>query len=136
MLKRPHCQPRRPGITPYRQLCGGAGTKMVLTLQGGSDGSSLERHTGRVHPGADDGPGRRTGLRRSERTAWYPCWRSPQRDRAEVQAALISFCENRKSCFAILDLPMDLKKTNDVATFRDMYDSTYAAMYHPWFLMF
>lgn len=54
----------------------------------------------------------------------------------EVQAALIAFCENKKSCFAILDVPMELKKTNDVAAFRDMYDSTYAAMYHPWLEMF
>ena len=54
----------------------------------------------------------------------------------EVQAALIGFCENKKSCFAILDVPMELKKTNDVANFRDMYDSTYAAMYHPWLEMY
>ena len=31
---------------------------------------------------------------------------------------------------------MELKKTNDVANFRDMYDSTYAAMYHPWLQMY
>ena len=53
-----------------------------------------------------------------------------------MQAALIGFCESKKSCFAILDVPMELKKTNDVANFRDMYDSTYAAMYHPWLEMY
>ena len=32
--------------------------------------------------------------------------------------------------------PSSCKKTNDVANFRDMYDSSYAAMYHPWLEMF
>lgn len=65
-----------------------------------------------------------------------PSWPSPGVTAPEVQAALIAFCEGKKSCFAILDVPMELKKTNDVANFRNMYDSTYAAMYHPWLEMY
>ena len=122
------------GITPY-ELCGGAGDEMVLTLQGGSDGS-VQSVTPDAYIGADDGPGRRTGLQAFQENGVVSVLAIPGVTAPEVQAALISFCENRKSCFAILDVPMDLKKTNDVATFRDMYDSTYAAMYHPWLQMF
>lgn len=122
------------GITPYEQ-CGGQGERMVLTLEGGSDGSVLTV-TPDAYMGADGGPGKRTGLQAFQENSVVSVMAIPGVTAPEVQAALIAFCENRKSCFAILDVPMDLKKTNDVATFRDMYDSTYAAMYHPWLQMF
>lgn len=122
------------GITPY-DLCAGVGEGMVLTLEGGSDGSVLNV-TPDAYIGADDGPGKRTGLQAFQENGVVSVLAIPGVTAPEVQAALIGFCENRKSCFAILDVPMDLKKTNDVATFRDMYDSTYAAMYHPWLQMF
>lgn len=122
------------GITPY-DLCAGVGEGMVLTLEGGSDGSVLNV-TLDAYIGADDGPGKRTGLQAFQENGVVSVLAIPGVTAPEVQAALIGFCENRKSCFAILDVPMDLKKTNDVATFRDMYDSTYAAMYHPWLQMF
>ncbi|MBS6640352.1 MAG: phage tail sheath subtilisin-like domain-containing protein [Clostridiaceae bacterium] len=122
------------GITPY-DLCAGVGEGMVLTLEGGSDGSVLNV-TADAYIGADDGPGKRTGLQAFQENGVVSVLAIPGVTAPEVQAALIGFCENRKSCFALLDVPMDLKKTNDVATFRDMYDSTYAAMYHPWLQMF
>ena len=122
------------GITPY-DLCAGVGEGMVLTLEGGSDGSVLNVIPD-AYIGADDGPGKRTGLQAFQENGVVSVLAIPGVTAPEVQAALIGFCENRKSCFAILDVPMDLKKTNDVATFRDMYDSTYAAMYHPWLQMF
>ena len=122
------------GITPY-DLCAGVGEGMVLTLEGGSDGSVLNV-TPDAYIGADDGPGKRTGLQAFQENGVVSVLAIPGVTAPEVQAALIGFCENRKSCFVILDVPMDLKKTNDVATFRDMYDSTYAAMYHPWLQMF
>ena len=122
------------GITPY-ELCAGVGEGMVLTLEGGSDGSVLNV-TPDAYIGADDGPGKRTGLQAFQENGVVSVLAIPGVTTPEVQAALIGFCENRKSCFAILDVPMDLKKTNDVSAFRDMYDSTYAAMYHPWLQMF
>ncbi len=122
------------GITPY-DLCGGTGESMVLTLEGGSNGS-VQRVTPDAYIGTDDGPGKRTGLQAFQENGVVSILAIPGVTAPEVQASLIGFCENRKSCFAILDVPMDLQKTNDVATFRDMYDSTYAAMYHPWLQMF
>ena len=121
-------------IVPY-DLCAGTGTEMVLILEGGSDGSVLAV-TADAYLGKDDGPGKRTGLQAFLENGNVSIMAIPGVTAPEVQAALIGFCEGRKSCFAILDIPMELKKTNDVANFRDMYDSTYAAMYHPWLEMF
>ena len=47
-------------IVPY-DLCGGAGSELVLTLQGGSNGS-VRTVTPDAFLGKDDGPGKRTGL--------------------------------------------------------------------------
>ena len=121
-------------IVPY-DLCAGTGSEMVLTLEGGSNGTVLNVGP-EAYLGEDNGPGRRTGLQAFLENGTVSIMVIPGVTAPEVQAALIGFCENRKSCFAILDVPQDLKKTNDVANFRDMYDSTYAAMYHPWLEMF
>ena len=121
-------------IIPY-ELCGGKGESMVLTLAGGSNGSVLNV-TADAYMGKDDGPGKRTGLQAFLENSNVSIMAIPGVTAPEVQAALIGFCENKKSCFAILDIPVELKKTNDVANFRDMYDSTYAAMYHPWLEMY
>lgn len=121
-------------IVPF-ELCGGVDQPLVLTLTGGSNGS-VTNVTADAYMGKDDGPGKRTGLQAFLENANVSIMAIPGVTAPEVQAALIGFCENKKSCFAILDIPMELKKTNDVANFRDMYDSTYAAMYHPWLEMY
>ena len=126
--------PKAAPIVPF-VLCGGGKEELVLTLQGGSNGSVLTV-TPDTFLGKDDGPGRRTGLQAFQENSNVSIMAIPGVTAPEVQAALIAFCENKKSCFAILDVPMELKKTNDVAAFRDMYDSTYAAMYHPWLEMY
>ena len=124
----------KASIVPFA-LCGGNGADLVLTLQGGSNGSVLTV-TPDAFLGQDDGPGKRTGLQAFQENGNVSIMAIPGVTAPEVQASLIAFCENKKSCFAILDVPMELKKTNDVANFRDMYDSTYAAMYHPWLEMY
>ena len=121
-------------IVPYA-LCGGTGAEMVLTPAGGSNGS-VQNVTADVYTGVDGGPGKRTGMQAFKENDNVSIMAIPGVTMPEVQSALIAFCEGKKSCFAILDIPMELTKTNDVATFRDMYDSTYAAMYHPWLQMF
>ena len=126
--------PKAPSIVPFA-LCGGNGSDLVITLQGASNGSVLNVSAD-TFLGKDDGPGKRTGLQAFQENGNVSIMAIPGITTPEVQAGLIGFCENKKSCFAILDIPMELKKTNDVANFRDMYDSTYAAMYHPWLEMY
>lgn len=119
---------------PY-ELVGGSGEKTVVALAGGSDGSIAS-----VGPadyiGEDNGPGRRTGLAAFAENSDVSIMLIPGVTAPQVQSALIAHCENKMSCVAILDIPLELKKTNDVMEFRDMFDSTYAAMYHPWLEMF
>ncbi len=124
----------KASIVPFAK-CGGNGSPLVLALTGGSNGSVLTA-TADAFLGSDDGPGRRTGLQAFLENSNVSIMLIPGITAPEVQSSLIGFCESKKSCFAILDLPMDLKKTNDVAAFRNMYDSTYAAIYHPWLEMF
>lgn len=121
-------------VVPY-ELCGGTGSELVLTPAGGSNGTVLTVAAG-TYLGKDDGPGKRTGLQAFLENGNVSIMAIPGVTLPEVQSALIAFCENKKSCFAILDIPMELTKTNDVVNFRDMYDSTYAAMYHPWLQMY
>lgn len=82
--------------------------------------------------GSDNGPGKRSGLAAFAEIPDVSIMAIPGVTAPEVEAALIAHCENKKSCVAILDIPIDRKKVGDVAEYRDMFDSTYAAMYHPW----
>ena len=123
--------PAKAGATPI-ELVGGAA---VIALAGGSDGKVANVNPN-VYMGEDNGPGKRSGLAAFLENVDVSIMAIPGVTAPEVQAALIAHCENCKSCFAILDVPIDRKKTNDVVEFRDMYDTTYAAMYHPWLEMF
>lgn len=126
--------PARKADSPYA-AAGGKDEELFVALSGGSDGA-VGAIGSAAYLGADNGPGKRSGLQAFLENNDVSIMAIPGVVVPEVQAALIAFCENKKSCFAILDIPMDKKKTNDVAEFRDMFDSTYAAMYHPWLEMF
>ena len=54
----------------------------------------------------------------------------------DVIVSLVSHCENMKNRFAVLDMPFDCVKTKELIEYREMIDSTYAAMYHPWLQVF
>ena len=122
--------PAADAATPYA-LLGGTADELVLALTGGSDGSPLAA-TPSVYLGVDNGPGDRTGLQCFLETPDVSLLAAPGVVMPEVQVAMLGFCENAKSCFAVLDMPGDMKKTKDLANFRDLYDSTYGAIYHPW----
>ncbi|MBQ3077056.1 MAG: phage tail sheath subtilisin-like domain-containing protein [Clostridia bacterium] len=120
-------------IVPY-DLVGGTGDAIVVALAGASDGN-VAKVSAAAYIGSDNGPGKRTGLQAFIENNNVSIMAIPGVTDANVQSTLIAYCENRTSCFAILDLPLELKKTDEVAAFRDMYDSTYAAAYHPWIEM-
>ena len=122
--------PADPNAAPFA-LLGGTDGDLVLALTGGSDGSPLAAAAS-VYLGVDNGPGARTGLQGFLETPDVSLLAAPGVVMPEVQVALLGFCENAKSCFAVLDMPGNLKKTKDLANFRDLYDSTYGAIYHPW----
>jgi phage tail sheath protein FI len=53
-----------------------------------------------------------------------------------IQLALVAHCELLGSRFAILDLPREKTKVPDVLAIKDLFDSSYAALYNPWLQVF
>jgi hypothetical protein len=118
------------------ELVGGGGDSIVVAALSGGSGGGVGAVNPSVYLGEDNGPGKRSGLQAFQESGDVSIMLIPGVVMPEVQAALVAYCENKKSCFAILDIPIDRKKTNDVMEFRDLYDSTYAAVYHPWLEIF
>lgn len=105
--------------------------KAVVFLAGGSDGGK-KGITDDVFMGADGGPGRRTGLAAFKELNNVSIMAIPGVTSPAVQLALVTHCANTGASFAVLDVPQDLVKPQDVLAHREKIDSDYAAMYHPW----
>lgn len=82
--------------------------------------------------GRDGGPGKRTGLAAFKELSNVSIMAIPGVTRPAVQLALVAHCTNTGASFAVLDVPQDLTKPQDVLAHREKIDSDYAAMYHPW----
>ena len=106
-----------------------------FTLSGGSDGT-LDSITAETFIGKDEGPGRRTGIQAFLENSVVSIMAVPGITIPEVVISLISHCENTKSRFAVIDMPKDLSVVKEITEYREMVDSTYAAMYHPWIQAF
>lgn len=86
--------------------------------------------------GEDLGPGKRTGLSAFQEISDASIMCIPGITLPAVQSALVSYCEGRTSCFAILDIPIDQTTVDEVLTHRSYFDSNYGAIYHPWLSYF
>lgn len=120
---------------PVEAILGEGNTSGMFTLDGGLDGSMNKVNAG-TFIGEDNGPGKRTGLASFEENSTVSMLAIPGVTIPEVVVALVGHCENLKSRFAVLDMPKDMYKTKDLLQYREMIDSTYAAMYHPWIQVF
>lgn len=109
--------------------------KVVITLTGGSNGNVLKADAS-VFIGADNGPGSRSGIQAFLENSQVSVMAVPGVTDPNVQLTLVAHCENLASRFAILDIPVDKKKVDDVASHRSIVDSNYAAFYHPWIEVF
>ncbi len=105
--------------------------KAVVFLAGGSDGGK-KGITDDVFMGVDGGPGKRTGLAAFKELNNVSIMAIPGVTSPAVQLALVAHCANTGASFAVLDVPQDLVKPQDVLVHREKIDSDYAAMYHPW----
>lgn len=117
--------------TPPFAAVGGKDGALVFSFEGGSDGS-VEKTDAGDFIGLDNGPGQRTGIQAFIENGEANLMAVPGVTIPEVQLALVAHCEQLKSRFAVLDIPLDRKKVGDILEYRDMFDTTYAAMYHPW----
>lgn len=111
-----------------------AGTANI-SMEGGSDGSISSISAGDFI-GEDHGAGKRTGIQSFVDNDVVSIMAVPGVTEPNVQLTLVAHCENLASRFAVLDIPRDAKKVQDVIAHRDMFDSDYAAMYHPWLEVF
>ncbi|MDD3024357.1 MAG: phage tail sheath subtilisin-like domain-containing protein, partial [Syntrophomonadaceae bacterium] len=124
-------------VAPFDFLAGeSAGQEQYwISLSGGSDGSVSS-----VSPadfmGEDRGPGKRTGIQAFIDNDEVSIMAIPGVTDPNVQLSLVAHCENLKSRFAVLDIPQEKKKVADVQTHRNIFDSDYAALYHPWLQVF
>lgn len=119
-------------LPPLKLLAGdGAGDTINMAFAGGSNGS-LDAVTSDVFKGEDKGAGKRTGLEAFVDNDVVSLMAIPGVTDPNVQLNLVAHCENLASRFAVLDMPKELQKTEDLMGHRDIFDSNYAAMYHPW----
>lgn len=103
----------------------------TLALLNGTDGSLAKVNAG-VFIGADGGPGKRTGIQSFVENNVVSILCIPGVTIPEVVVSLVAHCENEKNRFAVLDVPQELVKPDEVLKYRELIDSSYAAMYHPW----
>lgn len=123
-----------PEGDPFVALAGENGV-VTVSLKGGSNGSR-SAVTADTFMGTDNGPGKRTGIQAFLDNDNVSIMAVPGITDPNVQLTLVAHCENLGSRFAVLDVPEDLSKTDEILVHRNMVDSSYAAMYHPWLTVF
>lgn len=119
------------GIVPPIEILGTESIEMT----GGSNGS-VASIAASDFIGVDNGAGKRTGIQAFVDNDVVSIMAVPGVTDPNVQLTLVAHCENLASRFAVLDVPQDAKKVQDVIAHRDIFDSEYAAMYHPWLEVF
>lgn len=122
-------------IEIIRQVFGGKEETVKVTFQEGLNGSQASL-TDADFIGEDKGPGMRTGIQSFMDNTDVSIMAVPGITSANVQLSLVSHCENLGSRFAVLDIPMTAKTVSDIMQHRDIVDSDYCAMYHPWLQVF
>ena len=120
---------------PVANILGTDVTDGVFFLDGGSDGS-VSKVDASTFIGEDNGPGKRTGLQAFVENNIVSMMAIPGITIPEVVVALVGHCELLRNRFAVIDMPKEMYKTEDLIGYRQMVDSTYCAMYHPWIQAF
>lgn len=132
-----YCAEETEEICPPFHLLQDGNEKAVVTvsLSGGGNGA-VSGLSPSDFIGSDNGAGKRTGIQAFLDNDMVSLMAVPGVVDPNVQLTLIAHCENLASRFAVLDMPKDAKKVEDILKHRDMFDSHYAAMYHPWLEIF
>lgn len=124
------------GEAPFALIAGSSEAESYsFALAGGSDGSAASLSPADFI-GVDEGPGRRTGIQSFIDNDIVSIMAIPGVTDPNVQLSLVAHCESLGSRFAILDLPREATKVQDVLAHRDLFDSSYCALYNPWLQVF
>lgn len=122
-------------IPPFEEIAGAGAAVATIGLMGGSNGS-VSSITASEFVGEDRGAGHRTGIQSFLDNDVVSLMAVPGVVDPNVQIMLVAHCEGTGSRFAVLDMPKDAKKVQDMINHRDIFDSNYAALYHPWVTVF
>ncbi|MFI3312687.1 MAG: phage tail sheath subtilisin-like domain-containing protein [Eubacteriales bacterium] len=122
-------------VAPFNAMCADESAQIAIGLVGGSNGSSASI-TASDYVGEDNGAGRRTGIQAFMDNDMVSLMAVPGVVDPNVQLMLVAHCENLASRFAVLDVPRDARKVQDIINHRNVFDSNYAALYHPWLEVF
>ncbi len=120
---------------PVMQIFGTDQFAGEIILAGGSDGNMNAVFAG-TFIGEDNGPGNRSGIQAFVENDQVSMLAVPGITMPDVMVSLVAHCENLGSRFAVLDMPQTYTNTKELLEYREMIDSTYAAMYHPWIQCF
>ena len=122
---------------PFDKITNGQANNMKfwIELSGGADGS-MATISAADFMGKDLGPGKRTGIKAFIDNDEVSIMAVPGVTIPAVQLDLLAHCENKSNRFAILDIPRDIKGVNDIKEYRNMFDTSYGALYHPWLKVF
>jgi len=120
---------------PFEMIAGPDKAVATLVLTGGKDGS-VDSITAADFIGEDHGAGLRTGIQSFLDNDSVAIIAAPGITDPNVQLTLVAQCENLGSRFAVLDMPRDARKVEELIAHRDIFDSQYAALYHPWLTVF
>ena len=115
-------------VPPFIQLAGEGKAVASISLSGGSNGS-VSAITAADFIGEDYGAGKRTGIQSFLDNDMVSLMAVPGVTDPNVQLMLVAHCEKLGSRFAVLDIPRDARKVQDLIAHRDIFDSNYAALY-------
>lgn len=118
---------------PAKILLGDYNGKIVLS--GGSDGT-MDQVNAATFIGVDNGKGRQNGIQSFKENNTVRTMAVPGITMPEVVLSLISHCENSRNRFAVIDMPQEMSDLSELTQYRNMVDSSHAAMYHPWIQIF
>ncbi len=116
---------------PIERIFGEGAEEGVISLSGGSDGS-IDKADAGMFIGTDEGPGERTGIASFQENDQISMLAVPGITEPSVVTALVAHCENMADRFAVIDMPFSCKTTDKLLEYRELIDTTYGAMYHPW----
>lgn len=122
-------------LPPFLLIAGSEQAVASVNFSGGSNGDVLGMAASDFI-GTDNGAGRRTGIQAFVDNDVISIICVPGVTDANVQLSLTAHCENLASRFAVLDIPRTAKKVQDILNHRNIFDTTYGALYHPWLTVF
>ena len=118
-------------VPPFLLFCEEEKDSCNIRLLGGKNGTQ-QAISAIDFIGEDKGPNNRSGLQAFIDNNEVSLLAIPGITDPQVLLSLIAHCENMGNRFAILDIPREKKTVNDIVEYRDLFDSDFAAMYHPW----